>query len=158
MGACSRSTLKIMTPEPIKALLFDGRGFEPIEIGSPEDRARHKPPPTKPFQRWAPPCPAGHPQRPTPAIAHRDKLNGLIQLRALMQPADGICSVVIQESYDLVLVRVILCRPHDDWDDDDESELFNCPVRIWLDEPLDDRWVIDVEAGKRLPPYEPTWS
>jgi hypothetical protein len=158
MGACSRWTLKIMTPGPIRALLFDGRGFEPIEIGSPEDRARHKPPPTNPFQRWASPCTAGHPQRPTPAIAHRDKLGGLIQLRALMHPADGICSVVIQESYDLVLVRVILCRSHDDWDDDDDSELFNCPVRIWLDEPLDDRWVIDVETGQRLPPYEPRWS
>jgi hypothetical protein len=147
-----------MTPDRPKALLFDGRGFEPIEIGSPEDRARHKPPTTTPIARWAPPCPAGHPQRPTAAIAHRDKLGGLIQLRAIMHPSDGICSVVIQESVDLVLVRVILCRPEDTWDDDDDSELFNCPVRVWLDEPLDGRVIIDVETGLRLPPHEPQWS
>ncbi|MDE3134737.1 MAG: hypothetical protein KGL15_11775 [Acidobacteriota bacterium] len=146
--------LAIMTPEPIRALLFNGRSLQSIEIGSPEDRARHKPPPTTPFARWAPPCPAGHPQRPTPAIAHRDKLGGLIQLRAIMHPEDGICSVVIQESRDLVLVRVILCRHEDSWDEDDESELFNCPVRVWLDEPLDDRWIIDVETGLRLPHHE----
>lgn len=74
-----------------------------------------------------------------------------------MHPEDGICSVVIQESRELVLVRVILCRHEDNWDDDDESELFNSPVRVWLDEPLNDRWIIDVETGLRLPHHESGW-
>lgn len=97
-------------PAGLKALLFDGRGFQSIVIGSPEDRARHKPPPTTAFARWSPPCECGHSQRPRAAIGYRDKLGGLIQLRTNMSETEGICSVVIQESHEFVLVRVILCR------------------------------------------------
>jgi len=114
-------------------------------------------PETTPMERWAPPCPLGHPQRPVSAHAYRDKLQGCLQLRVDKRPGvEGVCSVVVQESSDIVLVRVILCCP--EGDADDESELWDCPTRVWLDDPLDGRTVIDVESGLRLPTYESKWS
>jgi hypothetical protein len=122
-------------------------GSEPIIID---------PPPVTPLTRWAPLCPLDHPQRLALAIAYRVKGPDLLQLRVLMRRTEGACSVVVQESPELVLVRVIVCSP--DGNFDDGSELLDCPVKAYLDAPLDDRMVIEIETARRLPLYLPDWS
>jgi len=69
---------------------------------------------------------------------------------------EGVCAVIVQESFEIVVARVILCSPDGDWDDG--SEPLDCPARVWLDDALEDREVIDVESGRRLPLYVPNWS
>jgi hypothetical protein len=112
-------------------------------------------PPTTRLSRWAPACPHGHPQRPVPGFAYRDKGGGLVQIRVSVRRNQNICSVVVQEGIQLVLVRVILCCPGGNWDDC--SKPLNCGAKAFLDDDLDGRWVIDVESGESLPPWEPGW-
>lgn len=108
-------------------------------------------PPTTPMTRWAPLCPLGYPQRPVAGVAHRDKGDGIVQIRVPMRHTESVCCVIVQESFELVLVRVILCCEGGVWDDG--SEVFDCPAKAYLDDDLDDRWIIDIESGRRLPPW-----
>lgn len=114
------------------------------------------PPTSTPLTRWAPPCPYGHPQRPVIGFAHRDKGGGLVEVRVPVRRNESICAVVVQESLELVLVRVLVCCPGGHWDDC--AKPLNRGAKACLEDDLDERWVIDVESGHRLPPWEPGWS
>jgi len=115
----------------------------------------HQPLTTR-MTRWAPPCPGGHPQRPVAGFAYRDRGGGLVQVRVPVRRNENICGVVVQEGIQLVLVRVILCCPGGHWDEC--SKPLNCGAQACLDDDLDGRWVVDVESGESLPPWEPGWS
>jgi hypothetical protein len=116
------------------------------EDGQPLDKWR---------QKWAPLCPDGHPQVVRRAQGFRERNVGELELRVLLGGNDnGVCTIALDERDDRVYVRVIVCY--------DESEPLrrvrdwtNCPVRIWLEQPLGARTVIDVDTHQELPLYIP---
>jgi hypothetical protein len=59
---------------------------------------------------------------------------------------------------DEVHVRVLVC--YDERDDPYPSrkrEYTDCPVRVWLEKPLGQRAVIDVDSDEELPLFTPSW-
>ncbi len=56
-------------------------------------------------------------------------------------------------------MRVVVC--YEDHEDEDEvrprNEYVDWPVRVWLDRPLGDRAVIDVDDDEELPLYVPKY-
>jgi hypothetical protein len=58
---------------------------------------------------------------------------------------------------DEVYVRVLVCCCADDDNDRtcQEREYTDCPVRVWLKQPLGERTVIDVDSDDELPLYVP---
>ena len=55
-----------------------------------------------------------------------------------------------------------MCRCDDDADDADDGtrhyrEYTDCPVRVWLKQPLGERAVIDVNSDEELPLYIPEY-
>lgn len=121
-------------------------------------------------EKWAPRCPDGNPQRLRHPLGFRERNVGELELRvALGGEYGGVCQVVVDERDDEVYVRVLLCCPDDDDecrgdDDDDEQpsrrrhrEYIDCPVRVWLESPLGERAVIDVDTDEELPLYTPLY-
>lgn len=75
-----------------------------------------------------------------------------------MRPAtDGVCEVIAEETEEIVQVRVLLCFEDRDesWDD---REGWDRPVHTYLDKPLGNRSVIDVDTRKPLPLHAPRWE
>jgi hypothetical protein len=68
---------------------------------------------------------------------------------------NGACQVIVEESDDKVLVRVLVC--YDEEADVAPREYVNCPVRTWLDRPLENRTVVDVGSNEALPLYSPEY-
>ena len=68
--------------------------------------------------------------------------------------------MIVEERNDEVHVRVLVCY-RDDADDDEDGfrgrprEYTDCPVRTWLEQPLGQRAVIDVDSDEELPLYTP---
>ena len=65
----------------------------------------------------------------------------------------GVCRVILDERDNEIYVRVLVCCCDDD-DDHETSrdrEYTDCPVRIWLKEPLGERAAIDVDSDDELP-------
>jgi hypothetical protein len=109
--------------------------------------------------KWAPPCPLGYPQRLLTLLGFRLKAVDCLQLRVVLGWRDGICCVIVDEHPDLVDVRVLACHPEDEADDPRDPhrrrEDLDSPCRVWLDAPLGERIVIDVDSGEPLPMYIP---
>ncbi len=106
--------------------------------------------------KWAPRCPDGRPSVPRKIIAYREREPGRLQLRVPLSGDEGVCEVVVEEDEKTVRVRALIC--YDDDEDESEShEQVNCPVHVYLDRPLQDRRVIDVETGAVLPLFVPSW-
>lgn len=60
--------------------------------------------------KWAPPCPNGNPQRLRAAVAFRERNVRELELRVpLARGENGACQVILEESDDTVLVRVLVC-------------------------------------------------
>ena len=62
----------------------------------------------------------------------------------------------MDEHEETVHVRVLMCYPPDAWCEKDDDWL-NCPVHVYLDGPLNDRAVIDIDTGEALPLFVPGW-
>ena len=121
--------------------------------------------------KWAPRCPVGNSQRLRHPIGFRERNVGELELRVALGGDDyGVCEVVVDERDDEVHVRVLLCCPDDehecsdDHDDDDDEqpvphrrEYIHWPVRVWLESPLGERAVIDVDTDEELPLYTPLY-
>jgi hypothetical protein len=108
--------------------------------------------------KWAPRCPDGNPQRLRRAIAFRERNIRELELRvplALDADEHGACQVILEESDDMVLVRVLVCVDEQADDCPPPREYVNCPVRTWLDRPLENRTVVDVDSNEALPLYSP---
>ena len=105
-----------------------------------------------------PPCPDGKPQRPRRALGFRERNVCELELRvALGGDEGGVCQVVVEEHEEEVYVRVLIHYQ----DSDDETiprirEYTDCPVRAWLDRPLGDRAVVDVDTDEELPLFIPS--
>jgi hypothetical protein len=69
---------------------------------------------------------------------------------------EGVCEVLVDEQDHSVHVRVLMCYPPDASYEEDQHWM-NCPVHVYLDEPLNDRTVVDVQTGEALPLFVPDW-
>jgi hypothetical protein len=107
------------------------------------------------MQKWAPRCPLGNPSFPRKIIACREREPGRLQLRVALSVEEGICEVVVEEDEKTVRVRALIC--YDEDDPPGRREFVNCPVHVYLDRPLKDREVVDVQTGAVLPLFVPSW-
>ena len=111
-------------------------------------------------EKWAPRCPVGNPQRLRRALGFRERNVCELELRVPLARGEGACEVIVDERDHEVHVRVLVCYR----DDDEDEEAFPCPreymdwpVRTWLEHPLGDRAVIDVDSDEELPLYTPDY-
>lgn len=104
-----------------------------------------------------PACPDGKLQRLCHALGFWERNVRELELRVLLGGDDGgVCQIIVDERDDEVYVRVLVCLG----DKDDESptasrEYHDWPARVWLERPLGDRAVIDVDTDEELPLYTP---
>lgn len=108
-------------------------------------------------EKWAPPCPDGNRVRVRRPIGFRERNVRELELRVALGGNDlGVCDVIVEGRNDEVYVRVVVC--YDDSGSAPTSpEYTDCPVRTWLDQPLGDRAVIDVDSDEELPLYIPRY-
>jgi len=109
------------------------------------------------LEKWAPPC---H-RRVRRALGFWERSIRELELRVALDGDDrGVCRVILDERDDEVHVRVLVCCCDDD-DDDEGSQRYreytDCPVRVWLKQPLGKRAVIDVDSDDELPLYIPQY-
>jgi hypothetical protein len=106
-----------------------------------------------------PSCPDGKPQRLCHALGFWERNVRELELRVLLGGDDGgVCQIIVDERDDEVYVRVLVCR----CDEDDESptafrEYHDWPARVWLERPLGDRAVIDVDTDEELQIFTPLY-
>jgi hypothetical protein len=102
-------------------------------------------------ERWAPKCPDGNPQRLRHALAYRERNLRELELRVpLGRDEGGVCQLVVDERGDEVYVRVLVCVDGESDSVVGPREYVDCPVRVWLERPLGERVVIDVDTGQEL--------
>ena len=100
--------------------------------------------------KWAPRCPDGNPQRLRRAVGYRERDIRELELRVPLGIGEhGACQVIIEESDDTILVRVLVC--FDEEEDAFPREFVDWPVRTWLDHPLGNRTVVDIDSNEALP-------
>ena len=102
-------------------------------------------------------CPAGRPQRAERCLGHRELVPHGLQLRVLLSGDEGVCDVSVEEDEDAVRVRVHVCYSVPRSKDGVDRAHRNCPVHLYLNEPLGDRTVIDLETGRAVPLFVPYW-
>lgn len=107
-------------------------------------------------QKWMPPCPDGNPQRLCRALGFRERSVSELELRAARGGDDGgVCQVVVEERDEEVYVRVLVCRDPEG-SAPGSRDYIDSPVRAWLDKPLGERAVIDVDSDEELPLFIPS--
>ena len=108
------------------------------------------------LEEWAPRCPIGNPQRVGSCLAYREREPGRLQLRVALRPrTEGICQAIVHEDQHRVLVRVLVCSEDCEHEPDDR-EYWDCPVHVYLEQPLNGRAVIDADSEEPLPLYVPS--
>jgi hypothetical protein len=112
-------------------------------------------------ETWMPKCPDRNPQRLCEILGFRLKGPEYLQLRVVLTPADwGVCNAIIEEHPDLVYVRAIACYD-DGWPPRQRPGCLygdtDCPCSVYLDAPLGERIVIDIDSGEPLPMFIPRW-
>jgi hypothetical protein len=87
--------------------------------------------------KWAPPCPDGNPQELRRPLGFRERNVGELELRVALGGGDyGGCRVIVDERDDEVYVRVLVCGEEERPVHPRDRDYMDCPVRVWLDEPL----------------------
>jgi hypothetical protein len=112
------------------------------------------------LEKWAPECPDGDPQRLCELLGFRLKGRDHLQLRVVLRSLDrGVCQLIIEEHPDRVYVRALACE-HEDESGSNASvpQETDCPCNVWLDAPLDERIVVDIDSGRPLPLFVPGWG
>ncbi len=111
-------------------------------------------------EKWCPRCPDGKPQRLRRALGFRERNECELELRVVLAEGEhGACAVIVDEQADEVFVRVLVC--YDEPEDDRplaSREAVVWPVRVWLDEPLGDRAVIDEDSDEELDLFTFSWD
>lgn len=105
-------------------------------------------------------CPDGLRQRLCHPLGFRERNVGELELRVLLGPTDGgVCQVIVEEPDDEVYVRVLVhCRDEHDLPEHRPPHYTDCPLRVWLDEPLGARAVIDADLDEELPHASNPWQ
>lgn len=108
--------------------------------------------------KWIVECPDGYPQRLTHALGFRERNVGELELRvAIANDDNGACQVIVDEQAAEIHVRVSICYDEEAYVPPDKREYIDCPVRVWLDAPVGDRAVIDVDTDEELDLYTPKY-
>jgi hypothetical protein len=117
-----------------------------------------QPAPDTGWSEW-PPRPDGIPQRLCHPLGFRERNVAELELRGeLGGDDDGVCQVIVDERDDEVYVRVLVhIRDEDDRRNRISRDYLDWPVRVWLDSPLGDRTVIDVDDDEELPLFTPEY-
>ena len=112
------------------------------------------------LEKWAPKCPDGNPQRLCEILGFRLKGADYLQLRVVLGALDrGVCQAIIEEHPDRVFVRALACLHEDESARNTTlSDETDCPCNVWLDAPLDERVVIDIDSGRPLRLFIPGWG
>ncbi len=106
-------------------------------------------------EKWAPSCPDGNPVRVCPALGFWERNRAELELRVALGGNDlGVCNVIVDERAEEVYVRVLVCY---DLDKPASRDALDCPVRVWLERPLGERAVIDVDSDEELALYTPAY-
>ena len=109
------------------------------------------------LEKWLPECR----RRVRRAVGFRERNIRELELRVPLGGDDrGVSRVILDERDDEVYVRVLVCCCDDDDDDAGtwrDHEYTDCPVRVWLKQPLGERAVIDVDSDDELPLYIPEY-
>lgn len=108
-------------------------------------------------ERWTSPCPDRRPQRVANCLGHREREPGRLQLRVALTRGEGVCDVIVEEDQDTVRVRLLVCYDEDCLESWADREYTDCPVHVYLDQPLGDRTVIDVQTDEPVPLFVPNW-
>lgn len=85
-------------------------------------------------EEWTP-----HEQRWRACVGH---------MRIALRPKEGVCNVLFEEDEESVAVLVLVCG-----EADRRGDPVNCPVHIYLEQPLGERAVLDVVNNRRPVPY-----
>jgi hypothetical protein len=109
------------------------------------------------LDKWAPSCPDDNPQQVRDCLGYREREPGRLQLRVALTLGEGVCSAIVDERPDAVHVRLLICY-HEDEDYGPNPEYCNCPVHVYLEQPLNGRKVIDVETDQEVPLHVPNWG
>jgi hypothetical protein len=101
-------------------------------------------------------------QRLCEILGFRLKGADYLQLRVALRASDnGVCLATLDEHPDHIGVRVLACLTTDEERlkraarDRHETD---CPLNAWLDAPLGERVVIDLDTGDELWLYIPRWD
>lgn len=97
----------------------------------------------EPAEGWIP-----HEQRWRTCDGHMEREPGRLQLRVALRGHEGVCSVLFEEDATAVEVLILVCG-----EDDPKDRWTDCPVHVYLDQPLGDRAVLDVVQARRPVPY-----
>jgi hypothetical protein len=89
-----------------------------------------------------------HEQHWRECLGHMQREPGRLQLRVPLRAREGVCSVLFEEDEESVTVLILVCG-----DVDSKSEWTDCPVHIYLAEPLGVRVVRDVVQRRKQVPY-----
>lgn len=73
---------------------------------------------------------------------------GRLQLRVLLRGGEGVCSVLFEEDETSVVVLILVCG-----EADPKQGWVDCPVHIYLEQPLGDREVVDLVRANGLVSY-----
>jgi hypothetical protein len=91
-------------------------------------------------------------------LGFRERSIGELELRVALGGIDqGVCNVIVDERDDEVYVRVFVHIDPSDYEARRDREYVNWPVRVWLDRPLGERAVIDVDTDEELPLFTPAY-
>ena len=100
-------------------------------------------------------CPLGLPQVGRACLGFYERGPGYLQLRFGALDNEGLCDVMVEEGAFHVAVRVVLCRK------DDERlgyrGLAEERTHVQLERVLGNRIVTDIETGRAVPFYVPTY-
>jgi hypothetical protein len=111
------------------------------------------------LDQWTSPCPDSYPQRVAVCLGYRERDPGRLQLRVALGGCDnGVCDAIVEENEDTVRVRLLVCYDEDRFDESKDREYMNCPIHVYLNEPLAGRTVIDVETDEPVPLFVPSWG
>jgi hypothetical protein len=106
------------------------------------------------LDKWTVRCPERNAQRVGHPLGFWAREPCQLELRVPLGGDDyGVCDVIVDERDDEVYVRVIVCYRQDDEELSRDREYVDCPARTWLERPLGQRAVIDVDTDKELPLY-----
>jgi hypothetical protein len=114
------------------------------------------------MEKWAPRCPDENHQRLLTILGFRLKGDDYLQLQVVMRKGDnGVCQAISEEHPDRIYVRALSCLSEEaddaDWYWTPTRELA-WPCNLFLDAPLGERVVIDVDTGEELPLCIPRWG
>ncbi len=102
-----------------------------------------------------PECPLGLPQVARTCLGFYERGVGRLQLRFGALDNEGLCDVVVEEARSYVAVRVVLCSKEEEHLG--YAGLAEERAHIDLEQSLRGRTVLDLETGRAVPFYVPTY-